>query len=596
MSMCSASDSPKDGDRVSFVGLAGEERDAHAGCRTSLMRTRPLLVAGTITFAAGLLVPLSGRILDVFLIFSLSLTVAALIITFSARRAMEVLGFPLLIVLAAMLRMALSLAGSRLILSQGDAGTIIGFFGGIFVRESFVLAVLGFGVLTVFIFGAISRATKSISRAAEDFVVDIVPARQISIDRKLSAGLIDRSQAVELHNRIARETGFFAAMAGATKFLLCAAVVELVIVLVDIVGSIATSPGAAAAGQISAGYPLYEGLQNGDLRIHATLGAGVITQISALLAVAACRYLVAKTYLPCVGDGEFVAEESAERVKVIRSEVLWPQTAKSHYGDTIVAAQAGTVAQDAQWLEESQCTENERDDLAGETPSPAENFVQGLLTGETEPVFKPRLYLWKTADDDDYYNAITDLIETNSADGTKTILMAAESTEALPVTVPVNIAMRLARKNQRCLLVDFDLQRDAVASVFDIDYGDANDSAKRKILATGSPTCIKNLWAWSVSRVIKADKDNENRKPVNIKQALAALEDQYDRLFVYAPAIGRLSDWQYVAACSQGAMLFGGGPELPDATGDFSLSDLYELLIGCGCKILQPAEVFAELR
>ncbi|UCC22885.1 MAG: FHIPEP family type III secretion protein [Planctomycetota bacterium] len=557
------------------------------------MGTRPLLIAGVITFATGLLIPLSGRILDVFLIFSLSLTVAALIITFSARRAVEVLGFPLLIVLAAMLRMALSLAGSRLILSQGDAGTIIGFFGGIFVRESFVLAVLGFGVLTVFIFGTISRAVRNISRTAEDFVVDIVPARQISVDRNLSAGLIDRNQAVELHNRIARETGFFAAMAGATKFLLCAAVVELVIVLVDIVGSMVTSP---AAGQMSAGYLLYEGLQNGDLRIHATLGAGMITQISALLAVAACRYLVAKTYLPCAGDSEFVAEESAERVKVVPSEVLWPKTAESHYGGTIVAAQAETVAQDAQWLEESQCTEDERDDLAGETPSPAENFVQALLTGETEPVFKPELYLWKTADDDDYYNAITDLIESDSGDGAKTILMAAESTEALPVTVPVNIAMRLARKGQRCLLVDFDLQRDAVASVFDIDYGDANDSAKREILATGSPTCIKNLWVWSVSRIIKADEDSDNRNLINIKQALAGLKKQYDRVFVYAPAIGRLDDLQNVAACSKAAILFGGEPELSDAAGDSSLSDFYKLLTDCGCKVLQPVEVFAKPR
>lgn len=596
MSACCASNSKKDDDRGSFWSVAGTGTNAGRTCQTQLMRTKTLLIAGAVTVAAGFLLPLPDYILDVLLIFSLSLTAAVWIITFSARRAAEVSGFPLLIVLAAMLRMSLSAAGSKLILSQGSAGTIIGFFGGMLVRENFVLTILGFGALTVLIFSSISGAVKSISRTAEEFVADIVSARQNSIDNHLDAGLIDHSQAVELHNRIARETGFFAAMAGAAKFLLCAAVVELVIVLVDIVGSIVTSQGAPATAQISAGYSLYEGLQNGDLRIHATLGAGVITQISALLAVVACKYLVRKTYLPCAGDGEFIAEEAAERVKVISSEVLSPPAAKSHYGDTIVAAQAETVAQDVQWLDGPQCIENKKDDFGRKTPSPIENLGQDLLTSEIERALDPGLYLWKTADDKDYYGAITELIESKSGDGKKTILMAAESIEALPVTVPVNIAMHLARKDQRCLLVDFDLQRDAISEVFDIDRKGPNDAVQREAITTGSPTCINNLWVWSMSRLIKTDKDSENHDPVNIKQAIASLESRYDKLIVYAPGIGRLADWQSVAACAQAAMLFGGELGLPDAVGDSSMADFFELLISCGCNILQPEEILAGLR
>ncbi len=592
MSVSFASNSRRDNDRVSFRSLDSTGMGADSTCQTQLMRTKTLLLAGVVTVAAGFLLPLPDYILDVLLIFSLSLTAAVWIISFSASGAAEVSGFPLLIVLAAMLRMSLSAAGSKLILSQGSAGTIISFFGGMLVRENFVLAILGFGVLTVLIFSSISAAVGTIGRTAEEFVADIVCRRQNSIGNHLDAGLLDHGQAVELRNKIARETRFFTAMAGAARFLLCAAVVELVIVLVDILGSIVASQGALATGHISAGHSLYEGFQNGDVRIHATLGAGVIAQLSALLAVVACKYLVRKTSLLCVSDSEFFAEEASERVKVVSSEVLSPPAAKSYYGSAVVAAQTETVAQDVQWLDEPQCIENEKDDFAREVPLPAEGLGQDLLTGEVEHAFEPCVHLWKTADGKDYYDDITELIESKSGDGTKTILMAAESAKELPVTVPVNIAIHLARKDQRCLLIDFDLQRDAISKVFDIDPQVPDGVLQREAITTPSPTGVDNVWVCPVSRLTSATKDNNT---VNIKQAIASIEDRYDRLILYAPVIGRLADWQSVATCAQAAMLFGGEPGLPEAVGNYPIGDFCKLLISCGCNILQPGDILAGL-
>jgi hypothetical protein len=595
MSVSFVSNSRKDSERFSSRSLEGTGMDAGRTRQTQMMRTKTLLIAGAVTVSAGFLLPLPDYILDVLLIFSLSLTAAVWIITFSVNRAAEVSGFPLLIVLAAMLRMSLSAAGSKLILSQGSAGTIIGFFGGILVRENFVLTILGFGALTVLIFLFISAAVKTISRTAEEFVADIVSAKQNSIDNRLDAGLIDHSRAVELHDRIARETGFFAAMTGAARFLLCAAVVELVIVLVDIVGSIITSQAAPATTQMLTGHSFYEGLQSGDLRIHATLGAGVIAQISALLAVAACKYLVRKTYLPCAADGEFIAEEAAERIKVVSSEVLSPPATKSEYGDALVAAQTETVAQDAQWLDEPQCIENGKDDFAREVPLPAEGLGQDLLTGEVGQAFEPCVHLWKAADGKDYYDATTELIESKSGDGTKTILMAAESAKELPVTVPVNIAVRLARKDQRCLLIDFDLQRDAISKVFDIDPKVPDGVLQREAITTASPTGVDNVWVWPVSRLTNAAKDGQNHNLVSVKQAIASIENRYDRLILYAPAIERLADWQGVAACAQAAMLFRSESGLPDDGGDCAMTDFLKVLISYGCDILQPEEILAEL-
>lgn len=595
MSVSCESNSNKGGNWVPFWPFADSERDADRTCQTQLMRTRTLLIAGVATITTGLLLPLSGRVLDVLLIFSLSLTIAVLIITFSARRAVEVLGFPLLIVLAAMLRMALSVAGSKLILSQGSAGTIIGFLGDIFVRENFVLTILALGVLTVIIFGIISRAAKSISHTTEEFVTDIVPARQISIDKDLNTGLIDHSQAIRLRDGIARETGFFIAMTGAAKFILCAAVIELMIVVVDIVASIATAQGPPATAQMSAGYSLYEGLQNGHLKIHATLGAGMITQISALLAAMACKYLVRKTYVPCAAGGQFGRGKATERVKVVSSEVPFPPAAESQYGNAVVAIQAQATAEDVEWLDGSQCIENGKDDFSQTVPSSTKALGHDLLTSEIECVFESSPYLWKAADDSGYYGAITELIESKSGDDAKTILMTAESAKELPVTVPVNIAIRLARKGQRCLLIDFDLKRDAISSVFDINPQLAADTVYREAFTTASPTGINNLWVWSASRLTNTDKDGENHEPVNIEKALTSLENRYDRVVVYAPDMGRLADLEGIAACVQGAMLFGGEVELPDAIGDSAMRDFYKFLVSCGCNILQPRDVFAGL-
>lgn len=596
MSVSCESNSKRDDNWVPFRPSPDSVRDADKTCQMQIMRTRSLLIAGVLTIAAGLLLPLSGRILDVLLIFSLSLTVAVLIITFSASRAVEVLGFPLLIVLAALLRMALSVAGSKLILSQGSAGTIIGFLGGIFVEENFVFTIMALGVLTVVIFGTISKAAKSISHTTEEFITDIVPAKQISIDSDLAAGLVDHTKAIRLRDGIAREIGFYAAMSGAAKFILCAAVIELMIIVVDIVASIAAAQGPPAAAQMSAGYSLYEGLQNGHLKIHATLGAGMITQISALLAAIACKYLVQKTYVPCVADGPFGGAEAAERVKVVSSEVPSAPAVDSQHGNAIVAIEAQATTEDLKLLDGPQCSENGKDNFSQTVPSSTKAPGDDLPTGEIECVFEHSLSLWGAADDSDYYDAITELIVSESGGDAKTILMAAESAKVLPVTVPVNVAIRLARNGQRCLLIDFDLERDAISSVFDINPNYADDAVNREAVTTASPAGINNLWVWSASHLPNTEKDSKCNEPMNIKKALVSLEKQYDRVIVYAPDIRRLADLDGVAACVQGAMLFGGEAELPDASGDSAIRDFYKLLISCGCNILQPEGILAGLR
>lgn len=504
-----------------------------------------LFAAGAMAVIAGFLFPPSAHALDVLLIFSISLTAAALIITFSVRRALQVLGFPLLILLATMLRITVSVAASKLIHSQADAGAAIDLVGTTLVSNNCTLAILAFGTLIVFTFAIICMVVKSISHTAADFTAEIVPIKQTGVDLDLKTGIINENQARLMQEKIAREAGFFHAMAAVGRFILCAAVIELVIIIINMAASTAQ---AAARPSIATSITMYTSL---------TVGTGIIIQISALLAAVAAAHLVRKSYSPAADD-RFNQEEAGERINVVSTEVAPAQSPKIEYDN----GQPGqmVITKDLEWLDQSENAasyDNEKDHL--------------------------KSWLWKDVKDTDYYDAITDLIESKSNAEAKTILTAAQSPEELGVTIPVNIAIRLAQKGQRCLLIDMDRQRNAISKVFDIDL--ANAIEQRETLTTGIATCIDNLWVWPAS-LCKADTET---KAANLKKLIAALNNQYDRLVLYVPNINLPDDWDAITALAQTAVLFG-EPVESDCS---PINDFRRLLAEHNCRILKPTELSA---
>jgi len=524
--------------------------DRAGGPETPQMGTRTLLTAGAIAVVAGLLFPLSAHILDVLLIFSVSLTAAALVITFSARGALQVQGFPLLIVLATTLRLALSLSCSKLILLQGDAGTIVGLSGAVFVRNNPVPAILVFGMLAAVIFGIICKTVKAISRAGAEFTADIVPIKQISIDSGLNAGVINKNQALSLREKIARERGFFVAMAGAARFILCCAVIELVIFIVNIVGST-----MGAAGGTTSAIPI---------KTYATLavGAGMMTQLSALVVAAASVYLVRKSSVSAAANVWPAEQGFAKRIRVVAKVAGESAEITNPAASPDIEAEKKVITKDLEWFKGSAVNENEKDDFG--------------------------LWVWEEIKDSDYYEKIAGLIEGKSTDEAKTMLIAAERLEELPVTIPVNIAMRLAKRGRKCLLIDLDSQRDAISKVFELDGAEHGDEAQRKAAAAARPTCISNLWIWSANNFGKVDCNGDM---TNIKDALSSLESRYDRLVIYAPSLKLLADKNTIAGCAQAAMLFGSKGKFKNSP----ISDFHELLISHGCTIFEPSDSYEGL-
>lgn len=557
-----------------------------------ISRNNFLLTAALVAVAVGFLFPPSAHILDVFVIFSVSLTATALMITLSARSALQVLGFPLLIMLATMLRMALSVASAKLILSQGDAGTVINFFGSVLVRNNCMLAILIFGILAAFIFGVIYRTVVGIGRTASNFIADIAPSKDIGIDNDLIAGVISDKRALNLRRKVVLESGFFAKMNAAAKLVLC----DVVIALAIFIFNVAAPKAVGVAGSAT------------TLKTYTILavGAGMVALISALLTALASRYLIRKSFL-------LARCTDTERIKVISNEVNPPRRTQCQElrHDNIVSSDESLGRPNAKksvWgsPDGSWC------DIGGLTDEKV--IVEDIEWVDKPPSIESRfpnndeqddLYVWACEEikDADNYETIAELIESKTSGiggQDKTILMAAENVEELPVTIPVNIAMRLAQKNQRCLLIDLDLERDAIAKVFDVDSVAVGKGAEAKAIGT----CIGNLWVWVPQTQKRAfgsasgglwpaslPSSSDKVDKANLKKTISSLEDQYDSLIVYAPNVEMLGELANTADCFKKVMFF--GPK-SGAVGS-AISYFYKFLSDYGCEVLKPVEVFAEI-
>ncbi len=242
-----------------------------------------ILVAGLVTVLATLLVRLPTPLLDVLLACSISLAVAVLIVTLSSREALELSTFPSLLLFVTLFRLSLNVASTRLILLQGNAGKIIQTFGDFVAGGSFVVGVVIFLILVVIQFIVITKGAERISEVAARFTLDAMPGKQMAIDADLNAGAITETQANERRAKIVKESEFYGAMDGASKFIRGDAKAGLIITAVNIVGGIAM--GYSRGMPISGAVKAYSVLSIGD---------GLVSQIPSVIIAVSSGFLVTK--------------------------------------------------------------------------------------------------------------------------------------------------------------------------------------------------------------------------------------------------------------------------------------------------------------
>jgi flagellar biosynthesis protein FlhA len=242
-----------------------------------------ILAVGLVTILATLIIPLPTPLLDMLLACSISLAVAVLIITLSSKEALELSTFPSLLLFVTLYRLSLNVASTRLILLQGNAGKIIQTFGNFVAGGKFVVGLVIFLILVVIQFIVITKGAERISEVAARFTLDAMPGKQMAIDADLNAGMITEEQANTRRAKIVKESEFYGAMDGASKFIRGDAKAGLVITAINIIGGIAMgySRGMTIAGAIKT----YSILSIGD---------GLVSQIPSVIVSVSSGFLVTK--------------------------------------------------------------------------------------------------------------------------------------------------------------------------------------------------------------------------------------------------------------------------------------------------------------
>jgi flagellar biosynthesis protein FlhA len=249
-----------------------------------------------IAFAVGIVLilclfflPVPATLIDLGLAFSIALSVLILMVALWINKPLEFSAFPTVLLVATVLRLALNISTTRLILAHGAqgitaAGYVIGGFASLVMGGDFVIGIIVFLILVTINFLVITKGATRIAEVGARFTLDAIPGKQMAIDADLSAGLIDEKVAQQRRRELEEESSFFGSMDGASKFVRGDAIAGLIILAVNIFGGIVI--GVTRHGlSLSAASDIFTKLSVGD---------GLVSQIPALIISLAAGMLVAK--------------------------------------------------------------------------------------------------------------------------------------------------------------------------------------------------------------------------------------------------------------------------------------------------------------
>ena len=233
--------------------------------------------------------PVPAFLIDFGLAFSIALSVVILMVALWIQKPLEFSAFPTVLLVATILRLALNIATTRLILSRGAqggdaAGHIIAGFANLIMGGDFVIGIIVFLILVTINFVVITKGATRIAEVGARFTLDSVPGKQMAIDADLSAGLIDEKDARERRRELEEESSFFGSMDGASKFVRGDAIAGLIILAVNVFGGVIIG---VTRHQMSA-------LSAADVFTKLSVGDGIVSQIPALVISLASGLLVAK--------------------------------------------------------------------------------------------------------------------------------------------------------------------------------------------------------------------------------------------------------------------------------------------------------------
>ena len=246
----------------------------------------PVLV---LLIMAMLVLPLPALLLDFLFTFNIIISLVIIMISISTRKPLDFSSFPTVLLFATMLRLALNVASTRIILVEGHtghdaAGKVVAAFGEFVIAGNYVVGFIIFAILMIINFIVVTKGAGRVSEVNARFTLDAMPGKQMSIDADLNAGVIDQATAKKRREELAQESDFFGAMDGASKFVSGDAIAGLLILLINLIGGL-------AIGVIQHGLSVSDA---GKIYTLLTIGDGLVAQIPSLLLSLATAIIVTR--------------------------------------------------------------------------------------------------------------------------------------------------------------------------------------------------------------------------------------------------------------------------------------------------------------
>ena len=270
---------------VDRAQLIGDVRSNLAGLRHGNLGI-PLLL---LVMLGMVMLPIPPFLLDTLFTFSIALSIVVLLVSIYALRPLDFAVFPTILLAATLLRLALNVASTRVVLlngheGHGAAGQVIQAFGEVVIGGNYVVGIVVFAILMIINFVVVTKGAGRISEVSARFTLDAMPGKQMAIDADLNAGLIDQNEAKKRRSEVAQEADFYGSMDGASKFVRGDAIAGLLILFINLIGGI-------AIGVLQHGLPFAEA---GKVYTLLTIGDGLVAQIPSLLLSTAAAVMVTR--------------------------------------------------------------------------------------------------------------------------------------------------------------------------------------------------------------------------------------------------------------------------------------------------------------
>jgi len=266
---------------------------------------------------AILVLPLPPLLLDFLFTFNIVASLVIIMVAIATRKPLDFSSFPALLLFATMLRLALNVASTRVILVNGhqgsdSAGQVIAAFGEFVIGGNYLVGFIIFTILMIINFIVVTKGAGRVSEVNARFTLDAMPGKQMSIDADLNAGVIDQETAKKRRSELSQESDFFGSMDGASKFVSGDAIAGLLILLINVVGGL-------AIGVVQHNLPVGEA---GRIYVLLTIGDGLVAQIPSLLLSLATAIIVTRVTTPETMSEQVFAQVSNPAALFISGGIL----------------------------------------------------------------------------------------------------------------------------------------------------------------------------------------------------------------------------------------------------------------------------------